>query len=427
MAAKPVPSLRHPATRVLASSLITQAGLVVTGPLTVRLLGVEARGEVALIVATVLLISQVGPWGLPQAFAYFIARGDTEPRALLDAYLNRYLRKTILIAVLGAVGILAASQFATDLTHPLAEALLAMTGIASIMVAVLALACLTGAKRFNALAVLQAVPGLSYTIAIIVVAIIGRASILLILVLFFISWFAVAVIGVWLVRRPGPAATASEVPPLPVLRSYARRAFVTAAAPIDNLGLDQLAVGLILSHTELGLYIVALAFETGPVLVLLALTSVCTPTVASIADPAAQRAHCRRWIVIGAAIGLAVVAAIQLVIDPGLELAFGSEAAAAVPATRILVVAGLFLGLRRLTAGMLQGMGRPLLATWAETSGLAVFVVLIYPLSRQWGVEGSCFVMLLAGLVATVTSLVMILWPQAASASPESVALSEPR
>lgn len=421
-----MPSLRHPATRVLASSLITQAGLVVTGPLTVRLLGVEARGEVALIVATVLLISQVGPWGLPQAFAYFIARGDTDPRALLDAYLGRYLRKTVLIAVLGALGILAASRFATDLTHPLAEALLAMTGIASIMVAVLALACLTGAKRFNALAVLQAVPGLSYTVAIIVVAFIGRASILLILVLFFISWFAVAVIGVWLVRRPGPA-TVADVPALPVLRSYARRAFVTAAAPIDNLGLDQLAVGLILSHTELGLYIVALAFETGPVLVLLALTSVCTPTVASITDPAAQRAHCRRWIVIGAGTGLAVVAAIQLVIDPGLELAFGSEAAAAVPATRILVTAGLFLGLRRLTAGMLQGMGRPLLATWAETSGLAVFVVLIFPLSRQWGVEGSCFVMLLAGLVATVTSLVMILWPQAASASPESVALSEPR
>ncbi|MFI5429204.1 hypothetical protein [Aeromicrobium sp. UC242_57] len=128
-------------------------------------------------------------------------------------------------------------------------------------------------------------------------------------------------------------------------------------------------MGLILSHTELGLYVVALAFETGPVLVMLALTSVCAPTVASIADPAAQRAHCRRWLVIGSGIGLAVVAAIQLVIDPGLEPAFGSEAAAAVPATRILVTAGLFLGLRRLTAGMLQGMGRPLSATWAGSPG----------------------------------------------------------
>lgn len=405
-----MPSLRHPATRVLASSLITQAGLVITGPLTVRLLGVEDRGEVALIIATVLLISQVGPWGLPQAFSYFIARGDAQPRALLDAYLTRYLTKTIAIAVAGAVGILAASRFATDLTHPLAEALLAMTGIASIMVAVLALACLTGAKRFNELALLQAVPGLSYTAAIIVVAVIGRASILLILVLFFVSWFAVAVIGVWLVRRPDPAHS-PDVPTLPALRSYARRAFVTAAAPIDNLGIDQLAVGLMLSHTDLGLYIVALAFETGPVLVLLALTSVCTPTVASISDPAAQRAHCRRWIMIGASLGLAVVLAIQAVIDPGLELAFGSEAAAAVPATRILVAAGLFLGLRRLTAGMLQGMGRPLAATWSETIGLSVFVVLIYPLSRQWGVEGACTVMLLAGAAATVASLIFIALP----------------
>lgn len=404
-------SLRHPAARVLASSLITQAGLVITGPLTVRLLGVEDRGEVALIIATVLLISQVGPWGLPQAFSYFIARGDTQPRALLDAYLTRYLTRTVAIAVVGALSILAASQYATDLTHPLTEALLAMSGIASIMVAVLALACLTGAKRFNELALLQAVPGLTYTAAIMVVAFIGHASILLILVLFFASWLAVAVIGVWLVRKPDEARS-PDVPALPALRSYARRAFVTAAAPIDNLGIDQLAVGLILSHTDLGLYIVALAFETGPVLVLLALTSVCTPTVASIIDPAAQRAHCRRWIMIGTSLGLAVVVAIQLVIDPGLELAFGSEAAAAVPATRILVVAGLFLGLRRLTSGMLQGMGRPLAATWSEAVGLSVFVVLIYPLSRQWGVEGACTVMLLAGAAATAASLILIALPR---------------
>lgn len=419
-----MPSLRHPATRVLASSLITQAGLIVTGPLTVRLLGVEARGEVALIIATMLLVSQIGPWGLPQAFAYFIARGDTEPRALLDAYLARYLRKTVLVALAGGASVLIASRLATDLTEPLAEALIAFIGIASIMVAVLALACLTGARRFDALALLQAVPGLSYTAAIIVAAVVGRASIVLILVLFVASWSVVAVIGVWVVRRPPGSA---DVPPLPALRSYARRAFITAAAPIDNLGIDQLAVGLFLSHTELGLYVVALAFETGPVLVLLALTSVCTPTVAAIADPVVQRAHCRRWIVIGASIGLATVAAIQLVIDPGLELAFGSEAAPAVPATRILVVAGLFLGLRRLTAGMLQGLGRPLSATWAELAGFGVFAVLIAPLSLRWGVEGSCFAMLLAGLMATLTSLAMILGPRAVRASTASAEPSAPR
>ncbi|MFI5429205.1 hypothetical protein ACHMWU_23765 [Aeromicrobium sp. UC242_57] len=60
-------------------------------------------------------------------------------------------------------------------------------------------------------------------------------------------------------------------------------------------------------------------------------------------------------------------------------------------------------------------------------AGFGVFVVLIFPLSRAWGVEGSCFVMLLAGLVATVTSLVMILRPRAAPAALSSAEPSAPR
>lgn len=418
-----MPSLSNPAAKVLASSLATQACLVVTGPLTVRLLGVEARGEVAFIVATVLLISQVGPWGLPQACAYFIARSDTTARELLDAYMTRYARRTALIAGAAGLAVLAASRWATPLTEPLAEALLATAGTAGIMIAVLALACLTGEQRFTALALLQAVPGVSYTVAIVGLTVAGHATVSVILALFFASWIAVAVIAVAVARRPYREPVGC-VPDRERMRSYARRAIVTAAAPIDNLGVDQLAVGLLLTHTDLGLYVIALAFETGPVLVLLALTSVCTPAVAAARHPAVQRAVCLRWLAVGVAAGTAVVVAIQAIIDPVLGWAFGSAALAAVDATRLLVVAGLFLGLRRLTAGMLQGLGRPQHASWAEAAGMLVFALGMFPATARWGVEGACAVMLAAGLVTTTVGAAMVLRGTRQPAPDESVAPS---
>lgn len=403
-------SLRHPATRVLASSLIVQATLVISGPVAVRLLGVEGRGEAAFVFAAVLLASQVGPWGLPQACAYFIARGDVDPRGILDHYLGRYARQTLLAALVGTGALLAVASANDSLSSPRAEALVVFSAIGVVMMAVLVLSCLQGAQRFDALAVLQAIPGLNYSLAIVLLALFGHATVVLVLILNFSGWLLITVVGLWLLRREAPLPS-KRLPSLWRLRTYGRRVLVSGTAPIDNLGIDQLAVGLLLTHHALGLYVIGLAFESGPVLVLLALTSVCTPTVASITDPMCQRAYCLRWLAIGTGVGLTAVVLTESVIGPILTPAFGEQAAAATDVARILVVAGLFLGLRRLAGGMLQGLGRPMAATYAEVSGLAVMMGSMVPLSQLWGVEGAGVALLLGGLVAFVVDVIMVLKP----------------
>ncbi|UUZ57630.1 hypothetical protein [Nocardioides sp. B-3] len=66
-------SAGHPAARLLRSSLLAQAALVVSGPLVVRMLGISDRGRLALVFAVVLLVSRVGVAGLPAAVTWFVA------------------------------------------------------------------------------------------------------------------------------------------------------------------------------------------------------------------------------------------------------------------------------------------------------------------------------------------------------------------
>lgn len=390
-----------------------------------RLLGVEGRGEAAFVFAAVLLVSQVGPWGLPQAWTYVIALGRVDPRALLDTYLRGYLRECLVVAVLGAVGLVALARSSDALSSPVREGIIAFAAIAVIMIAILVLACLQGAQRFNALAVLQAVPGLGYTTSIVLLALFGHATVELILTLNFSGWAVVAVAGMWLLRRV-PRTNDGDVPALHTIKTFGRRALVSASAPIDNLGIDQLAVGLLLSHHALGLYVIGLAFESGPVLVLIALSSVCTPTVASLRDPAERRAYCLRWLAIGASVGVAAVAFTQVAIEPLLVPAFGAEASPAVPVARILVVAGLFLGLRRITNGMLQGCGRPTQATAAEVAGFVTMVALMIPLSINFDIHGACFALLSGGFVSFLVGSMLLLRPQDDRASGVSHAPSAP-
>lgn len=409
-------SLRHPATRVVASSLVTQAALVVSGPIVVRLLGVEGRGEVAFVFAAVLLVSQVGPWGLPQAWTYFIARNGADPNALLDSYLGRYLRLCVVAAVIGTTGLVLVAHTNDSLSSPVAEGLIVFAAIALVMVAILVMACLQGAQRFNALAILQAVPGIGYASAIVLLAVLDHGTVVLVLTLNFSGWLIVNLVGLWLLRRAARPPS-STVPTMAQLRSFGRRALISASAPIDNLGIDQLLVGLLLSHHTLGLYAIGLAFESGPVLALVALSSVCTATVASIHDPAVRRAYCRRWLVIGGVVGLLAVVFTQVAINLLLTPAFGQDAAPAVPVARILVLAGLFLGLRRMTNGMLQGSGRPTHAAYAETAGFVTMIALMVPLSLKFGIQGSCVALLCGGVVAFISGSGLLLLPRFARAS----------
>jgi Na+-driven multidrug efflux pump len=75
---------------------------------------------------------------------------------------------------------------------------------------------------------------------------------------------------------------------------------------------------------------------------------------------------------------------------------------------RILVAAGVVLGLRRFLGVVLQSLGHPRWSTWAELASVLTMVVGVLGLGAAYGVHGAATAMALAGVVGTVVQLVML-------------------
>lgn len=359
----------HPAARLLRASLLAQMALVVSGPLVVRMLGVSDRGRLALVFAVVLLVSQVGVAGVPAAVTWFVASRRLDAAAFLARLQRRFVRQVLVCAVIAAVAVLV-----LDLPRACLLALIVALGVAAVMAAMLGLAALQGQQRFAALARLQPLPAVSYALATLLLLVTGGGSVPLLLAINLAGWAVVAVVSLVAVRRRPLAAVPPPEPTAAEVSAYARRAMVATAAPIDTLGIEQLLVGLIGGHYLLGLFTIGWAFETGPVVLLVALASFVGPRVGAL-PPARRPGFVRRWLLVSVGVGVAACLVIQVVLAPVLVLAFGADAEPAVPLARALVVAGVLLGLRRVTSACLVGLGEARAATWCELVGFATMLV----------------------------------------------------
>lgn len=400
-------SAGHPAARLLRASLLAQVALVVSGPLVVRMLGVTDRGQLALVFAVVLLVSQVGVAGLPAAVTWFVASRRLDAAAFLARLQRQFVRQVVACSVLAAAVVLLLDIADHPLPRVWLLALVVALGVAAVMAAMLGMAALQGQQRFGVLARLQPLPAVSYALATALLLVTGGGTVALLLAINLAGWAVVAVVSLRLVAR-GVPGDGTEFPAPVAVRSYARSAMVTTAAPIDTLGIEQLLVGLIGGHYLLGLFTIGWAFETGPVVVLVALASFVGPRLSTL--PAPQRAaFVRRWLLVAVGVGVAACLAIQVVLAPLLVLAFGAEAEPAVPLARVLVAAGVVLGLRRVTSSCLVGLGRASTATLAEMAGLALMLA-GFAVMAVASVGGTYpgWVLLVAGTVTLVGQLAVL-------------------
>jgi O-antigen/teichoic acid export membrane protein len=111
----------------------------------------------------------------------------------------------------------------------------------------------------------------------------------------------------------------------------------------------------------------------------------------------------------GAGLVAVVCVLVELVLQPVLVAAFGHAAGAALTVARILVLAGLFLGL--LGAAVLQALGHPGRSTWAELIGFAVLLVAVPTLTTEFGIKGAASALLIAGLASVMAQFVLLRRP----------------
>ena len=364
---------------MVGGTAVTQVMALGTGIVTARLLGVEGRGQVALVIAVATLFARLTLGGsLPVAVATLLARGRLSARAAMRPFALRWaLLGTI--PSLGAAGYLYAVLDGTAPGLRLALAMGVATAAYIVMTTNLLVAGLQGelasvARIVSASLMLQA----PFFVALGTAFLLGWTGSSADVVLVYLGSSVIGLALCWrLLRRTSTTVTA-DGPGLDgrEIRRLTRSNYVNAIGTIDGVGLDRNLVGALLGTVSLGLYSAATAVANMSTTVGTAVSTVLLPRLAAAHDePDEQARLLRRWVPGAALLIVLIVVALQLVLAPVIELAFGAEFAPAIVCARWLVVADGLLGFRRILIAVLQARGQGGSASWIEISLTALLAI----------------------------------------------------
>jgi O-antigen/teichoic acid export membrane protein len=254
--------VRNTVRRATLESVVSGVGgqfvTVISGVVVARMLGVENRGQFALIVLLPLVLSQVGCLGLPVAMTFFLAQGGS-PRRLISATRRQLIIQCcaatavhLVIAVILFAGRPRAVQIAAAMS-------LLVTPVA--LAQVWGLAVIQGERRFRSFNILRLVGGAVYSLGLIGVYVASRGTIDEAAAVWVASSVASSgVIGFVALRSSGSHQVGKDPPAVREMYRFGLSALLGSVFPVETFQLDQFYVGLVLSPAALGLYVVGAAF-----------------------------------------------------------------------------------------------------------------------------------------------------------------------
>ena len=368
-----------------------QALLVVSGVLAARILGPEDRGYLALLALSPIILSELGNLGLPLAITYHTARDRTHAAAIARSSVRPFLLQLVVLTAVHAiiVAVLLGGQ-----PRPVCTAgLFTLMAVPASLAQRYGLAIMQGQQRFAAFNILRLLPVALYAGAIAAFFVVGNGELPLVALAWAASNLTVgaATLGLaaWgALASPLRGRADVRAPSLGNMLRFGLKGFLGSVSPVETLRVDQAVVGLFLSPTALGLYVVALAFTNLPRFVAQSVGMVAYPSVASHTDEAAARRS--MWAFFWATVAMSTAIVIPLLLMSGwlVPLFFGDQFREAARVTQILLPGTLFAGAGRVLSDALKGRGHPTAGTLAEVATwlwLAPALALAVPL---WGVNG---------------------------------------
>jgi O-antigen/teichoic acid export membrane protein len=398
----------------LSAGLFGQATLVVSGPATARLLGVTGRGQLAILAIVAMISSQVGAAGLPTAVTYIVAMRGISARAVLSTMASTWVSLCIVAGIVGAGVTVALGSSASPSVW--LDALLVATWIVSGMTYTLGLACLQGESRFRPLNWARPIASTVSAVGLLCLLLLAhRAAVASVLSVIVLGNLLACLVTARLAFAAHSTAAQAVTPNVGVgqLLRYGLASLAGATAPIDSLSIDQAIVGVMLSRGQLGLYAVAGSFNSLPSVLLSSLGTIALPRIAGESQEAARLRIIKRTAIIAALVAGITTLFAELIVAWLLPLAFGASFAPAVPAARILIVAGFFLSIRRILVVFVQAVGRPGHTGVGEMAALAVLVLCAVLLVPRLGIAGASSALLVAAVASDVYLWLVLRRPRA--------------
>ena len=411
---RPIWRARFRSNAAMAGSLLTgvgaQAALLVSGVLVARMLGVEDRGYLALLILVPVIISQLGGLGLPISASYFVAREPARAWAIARSLSTAYIFQALCIV---AVHLVALSLLTRDDPEMVWSAgLITLTVGPASLAHQYGLRLLQGQQRFRPFNVLRLLPAGASAIGILLLFLVGTESLIFAAVAYSIS--VVVAGGAALMSALVGLGEDDDAAPSPSRGEMVRfglRGLLGSAAPSETFRVDQAVVGLFLSPAALGLYVVGLAFTNLPRFLAQSVGMVAYPRVASSADAVEARRKTWRFVAFAGVVALLVVGVLEILAGWLIRSLFGEEFAPALPLVRILLLAAVFWSLRWTLADAVRGAGLPALGSAAELASwvtLPLALAVLVPLAGVQGVAVAMVISAAASVAALVAGFVAV-------------------
>ena len=390
----------------VASGLVGQAALVVTGIATTRTLGPTDRGYLALIILVPVVLMLIGTLGLPVATTYYIANDPRREGSVRRAIRLPVLGQVVALTIVQALVLWLLVSGDPQRVHWAAIATLPL--LAGALADVYGKAILQGQGRYTAFNILRNGAVAFYLVGVLGLLAAGETGVLQ----FAIAWVAASMLAgvltasVALRHRPRPVSPEARVSRGELLR-FGLRGYLVSLSPIATFRLDQAVIGLFLAPRALGLYVAALSLTNLPDIIARGIGMIALPQVAR-GESASRAQDARRYLVFSVVLTGAVVLVLEILAGWLVPFFFGSEFEDAVLITRILLLGTFFWGVRRVLTDITSGSGRPGLGSLAELISWLAIIPALAVLMPLWGVEGVAAAMAISSAASLVALMLLM-------------------
>lgn len=396
------PFIGHVAVTGVTNLVLLLLG-VVTGILAARLLGPEGRGELAAIQLWGTTLGTVAMVGMPEALAYLCARDPEKAGRYTVGAVAIALVTSIPFVVLALLGMPALLSAQSPSVVWAASWYLLFIPLSALLG--IPYHPLRGLERFGHWNVLRLLPAVLWLI-LLCMAWLGNWRDPKLLAGCYLAGLTLLLIPVFTVVRQtigGPYRFSLQ--DQHELFAYGIPAMLASVPQMLKMRVDQIAIAAVLPPTQLGLYVVAVAWSSAVQPLTGALGSVLLPRVARPKDRSQQEKFFLQGVRVTVIVAFALALLIGALTPRAIELLFGKAFGEAAFVAVVLLVAASIAGVNAVVEDGLRGLGDAKSIVSAEGLGALANAGVLALMIVSFGILGAA-VAALAGSAVTLALLI---------------------
>ncbi|MBL8831483.1 MAG: oligosaccharide flippase family protein [Rhodospirillales bacterium] len=381
------------------TTILIQIVNILTGLLAARLLLPEGRGELAEIMLWPGLLIEFGILAMSDALLYRAATRAASPRTLFATVMWIGAALAIVMTVLAYLiiphMISGDSQVVRDATG-----WYIVLYIPVYLFALFVATMFQGHLDIVAWNVVRALVGLGYLGFIVGFYVAGSSSVETFAIAYIAGTFVSAIVGlVWLMRK----GWVGWKPDLQVARAlvfYGARVHVGEMVNSLRQRVDQMAVSLWLTSSDMGLYVVALTVANGPMILVNTVAGVAFPKISQAPTAEEKLRIFGMYLRLAMALSIASAAGLAVLAEYLVPLIFGRLFENSATICQIMLLGLPFFAAKLMFIQALNAFDRSLAIGWAEAAGLIAAALSLYGLLPVFGIYGAAWALVVANVVA---------------------------